>query len=146
MPRARFVTATLAAAVLFLAALIVGAQPERADAQQSNKTTARTKAGVRIDGKRMIACRGAAIPAGWILVDDLRDPSQCDGGNPAAVKLYNVWAVEQYVGRPAGSTLVVCASSPTPEGWSLVDVYRNKDLCGHPEELYALNVKRIRKN
>ena len=146
MPRARTIVTSIAAAVLAVAALSAGALPGHAGAQQANKTTAPTKAGVTIKGKRQIVCRGAAIPKGWILVDDLRDTAQCDGNIPAAVKLYNVWAVEQYEGRPSGTTLVVCASSPTPEGWSLVDVYRNKELCGHPDELGAINVKRIRKN
>lgn len=143
MPRPRFVTTTLSAAVLCCAALLAGVS---AEAQQATKTTAPTKAGVTIKGKRQIVCRGTAIPKGWILVDDLRDAAQCDGSNAAAIKLYNVWAMEQYAGRPSGTTLVVCASSPTPDGWSLVDVYRNKELCGHPDELFSVNVKRIRKN
>ena len=146
MPRARILTLTLSTVALAFAALAVGARPETAGAQQATKTTAQTKAGVTVKGKRQILCRGAKIPAGWILVDDLRDASQCDGNNTAAVKLYNVWAVEQYEGRPSGATLVVCASSPTPEGWSLQDVYRNKDLCGHPDDIFAMNVKRIRKS
>ena len=102
--------------------------------------------GIDPKGKRQIICRGAKIPAGWVLVDDLRDSGQCDGGNAAAVRQYNVWAVEQYEGRASGTVITVCAATATPEGWSMVDVYRNRELCGHPDELFGLNVKRIRKN
>ncbi|MBI2795195.1 MAG: hypothetical protein HYX65_00640 [Gemmatimonadetes bacterium] len=145
MSRARPVAATLALALLAPAAIAAGAGPARA--QQPTRTVAPGKPGTEAPkGKRQIVCRGAAIPKGWILVDDLRDYSQCDGNNPAAVKLYNVWAVEQYEGRSSGTVLTVCAAAPTPAGWTLVDVYRSKELCGHPDELFGLNVKRIRKN
>lgn len=108
--------------------------------------TGAARGGLDPKGKRQIICRGAKIPAGWALVDDLRDPTQCDGTNPAAVKLYNVWAIEQLEGRASGTVVEICSSTPTPAGWSLVDVYRDKDRCGHPEELFSANVKRIRKN
>ncbi|MBI3792777.1 MAG: hypothetical protein HY275_18115 [Gemmatimonadetes bacterium] len=108
--------------------------------------TATAKGGIDPKGKRQIICRGAKIPAGWVLVDDLRDTQQCDGTNPAAVKLYNVWSIEQVEGRASGSTIEICSSSPTPAGWTLVDVFRDKDRCGHPDELFSANVKRIRKS
>ena len=146
MPRARLVAATLSLSVVVLAALVAGAGPATVDAQQPTKTVARGKSGSGPTGKRQIVCRGAAIPKGWILVDDLRDSGQCDGHNRAAVRQYNVWAVEQYEGRSSGTVITVCAATPTPEGWSLVDVYRSRELCGHPDELFGLNVKRIRKN
>ena len=96
--------------------------------------------------QRQIICRGAPIPAGWILVDNLRDTSMCGGSNPDYVNAYNVWAIEKYAGAPPGSVIAVCAASPIPEGWSLVDVYRDKSVCGHPDDLFATNVKSIRKN
>lgn len=139
MPRRRLLVAVLAAALLPLAATVASAQ----DAPQ--RTTAATKPGVTIKGKRMIICRGAPIPAGWALVDDLRDQNSCGGENPAVVKLYNVWSVENIADRPSGSTANICAANPTPPGWTIVDVYRDKALCGHPEESFGLNVKKIRK-
>ena len=146
MSRVRRVAATLALCVFPLAAFVAGAGPATVDAQQPTKTVAKGKTGSGPTGKRQIVCRGAKIPDGWILVDDLRDSSQCDGGNPAAVRQFNVWALEQYAGRPSGTVITVCAATPTPLGWSLVDVYRSRELCGHPDELFGLNVKRIRKN
>ena len=140
MSRVRLAAVLCACSVMSLAA------PASAAAQQPTRTVARTKPGVVVQGQRQIVCRGAAIPKGWILVDDLRDSNQCDGKNPAAVKSYNVWAVEKYEGRPSGTVITVCAASPTPEGWTMVDVYRAKELCGHPDELFGLNVKRIRKS
>lgn len=96
--------------------------------------------------ERRLICRGAAIPAGWILVDDTRDMSMCVGDNPAAVvTAYNIWVIERYDTRPVGTTITVCASTPTPPGWVLVDVYRDKALCGHPDEPFQINAKRIRR-
>jgi hypothetical protein len=96
-------------------------------------------------GQRNIICRGGNIPAGWILVDDLRDPNSCGGSNPTVLNSYNVWAIEKYSDRPVGTVIEVCASAPTPPGWVLVDVYRNRDSCGHPAEPFTANVKRIRR-
>ena len=96
--------------------------------------------------QRQIICKGAQIPAGWILVDDLRETSMCGGSNPAVVNSYNVWAIEKFDGAPPGTTLFVCANAPIPVGWTMVDVYRDKSVCGHPEDLYAVNVKVIRRN
>jgi hypothetical protein len=139
MARRRLVVAVLAAALLPLAAAVASAQ----DASQ--KTTAATKPGAVVKGKRMIICRGAPIPPGWVLVDDLRDSKSCGGENPAVIKLYNVWSVENIADRPSGSTMNVCAANPTPAGWTVVDVYRDMEFCGHPEESFGLNVKKIRK-
>jgi uncharacterized protein YbdZ (MbtH family) len=95
--------------------------------------------------ERSVVCRGAVVPAGWVLVDDLRDRNSCDGQNPAAVNAYNVWAIEKFQDRPVGTEIEVCAASPTPAGWVIVDVYRDKDACGHPSELFIANVKKIRR-
>ncbi len=127
------------------AALVVPARATLAQ-QKPTTVTGTSKAGMDPKGKRQIICRGGKIPAGWALVDDLRDSNQCDGANPAAIKLYNVWAIEQIEGRASGSTIEVCTTAPTPAGWTLVDVYRDCERCGHPEELFGANVKRIRKN
>jgi hypothetical protein len=96
--------------------------------------------------QRQIICKGAQIPAGWILVDDLRETTMCGGSNAAVVNSYNVWAIEKFEGAPVGTTLFVCANNPIPVGWTMVDVYRDKSVCGHPEDLYAVNVKVIRRN
>jgi hypothetical protein len=136
---------TFALATLAVGALL--AAPVRAaEAQKTTTVTATPKAGMDPKGKRQIICRGAKIPAGWVLVDDLRDTEQCDGKNPAAVKIYNVWSIEQIEGKPSGTVIEICTTTPTPAGWALVDVFRDRDRCGHPEELFGANVKRIRKN
>lgn len=131
-----------------LAACAALAAPLRAAGAQKPGTTvtASSKNGIDPKGKRQIICRGAKIPAGWVLVDDLRDTNQCDGSNPASIKLYNVWSIEQIEGRASGSVVEICTTTATPAGWSLVDVFRDRDRCGHPEELFIANVKRIRKN
>ena len=136
-----FVLATLAAGLALVAPV------RAAEAQKAATTvTATPKSGMEPKGKRQIVCRGAKIPAGWVLVDDLRDSAQCDGTNPAAVKIYNVWSIEQIEGRASGSVIEICTTTPTPAGWSLVDIFRDRDRCGHPEEIFGANVKRIRKN
>lgn len=94
---------------------------------------------------RTIVCRGAAIPSGWILVNDMRDPGSCGGDVPATLNAYNVWSIEKYDGRPVGTVIDVCAAAQTPPGWVIVDVYRDRDLCGHPDGLFTANVKRIRR-
>lgn len=96
-------------------------------------------------GERKLICRGATVEAGWILVADAKDPKSCGGENPAVLNTYNVWAVERIEGRPAGTVIDVCAGVPMPKGWALVDVYRDKTTCGHPDDPWATNVKRIRK-
>lgn len=96
-------------------------------------------------GERQLICRGGSIPSGWILVDDVKDATTCRGDNPAILNTFNVWAIEKYEGRPVGTLMDVCATAPTPKGWVLVDVYRDKATCGHPQESWGANVKRIRK-
>lgn len=96
-------------------------------------------------GERTIVCRGATPPTGWIIVDDMRERSMCGGENASVLNSYNVWAIERYDNRLVGATLDVCASTPTPEGWVLVDLFRAKDMCGHPHEQFTVNVKRIRR-
>lgn len=96
-------------------------------------------------GERNIVCRGAPLPTGWIVVDDMRDKSMCGGENPSVLNAYNVWAIERIDNRPLGATVDMCASTPTPEGWVLVDLFRVKEMCGHPSQQFAVNVKRIRR-
>lgn len=96
--------------------------------------------------ERTIICRGAPIPTGWILVNDMRDPSSCGGENPATLNAYNVWSIERTEGRLSGTIIDACAGAQTPTGWTLVDVFRDRELCGHPEGPFVANVKRIRKN
>ena len=95
--------------------------------------------------ERDIICRGAAIPDGWILIDDVRSTEMCGGDNPAVVNLYNVWAIERYETKPVGATMQVCANTALPEGWVLEDVYRSKEHCGHPDDPFQPNVKKIRR-
>ena len=90
-------------------------------------------------------CRGAPIPAGWILVNDARDPSRCGGDNPAALSILNIWIIERIDTRKVNATMDVCAMAPTPDGWALVDVYRRNDRCGRPSDAFVVNVKRIRR-
>lgn len=121
--------------LLCAALLLAGAAPcSSAEAQQR-----------AVRGERRIVCRGATIPAGWILVDDLRDRSMCSGENPTILRMYNVWAIERIDNRPVGTVIQVCAATPTPTGWELVDVFRDPASCGHPTEPFAANVKRIRR-
>ena len=97
------------------------------------------------DDSRQYVCRGATPPAGYIVTDDIRDRQMCGGTNPTTLNSYNVWVVERYDRLPVNSTMDVCAASPTPPGWVLVDVYRRKDRCGHPDGMFEANVKRIRR-
>lgn len=132
-------------AAALLATLVV--VPElQAQGQSANPGVSQSQQAKRQNRQRQIICRGAVIPAGWILVDDLRDTTMCGGSNPAVVNSYNVWAIEKFDGAAAGTTITVCASAQTPAGWTLVDVYRDKTVCGHPDDLFATNVKVIRKN
>jgi hypothetical protein len=80
-----------------------------------------------------------------VLVDDLRDTTMCDGNNPAVVNAYNVWAIERVDSRPVGTTVQMCAANETPDGWTVIDLYRDRELCGHPNDLWAVNVKKIRR-
>jgi hypothetical protein len=98
----------------------------------------------RQDTTRTI-CRGAAIPTGWLLVNDARDPRSCGGDNPAALSAFNVWVIQRYDDRPVNTVLEVCAMAPTPDGWALVDIYRRNDRCGRAPDAFQVNVKRIRR-
>lgn len=97
------------------------------------------------DDSRQFICRGAPVPAGFIVTDDVRDRQMCGGSNPNTLNSYNVWVIERFDRLPVNSTLDVCAAAPIPPGWVLVDVYRRKDRCGHPDAVFDVNVKRIRR-
>ncbi|HVE78956.1 MAG TPA: hypothetical protein VNA89_08850 [Gemmatimonadaceae bacterium] len=99
----------------------------------------------RLRNERQLVCRGAIVPEGWILVDDTRDTSMCGGDNPSTVNRYNIWAIQRYNLLPVGTILNVCAVAQTPPGWVLIDIYRDRDACGHPDDPFAPNVKRIRR-
>lgn len=140
MPRS-----ALAAALL----LLVGT-PALAAAQgggRSQTVTARDEspASALPKGERKLICRGGSIDAGWILVDDVKDPKSCGGDNPAVLNTFNVWVLEKFEGRPVGTQMDVCALTPIPKGWVLVDIFRDKTTCGHPQDSWGANVKRIRR-
>lgn len=90
-------------------------------------------------------CRGAVVPTGWIVTDDGRDRQMCGGDNQATFNSYNVWVIERYDNRAVGSVMEICAAAPIPTGWVLVDIYRLKEKCGHPEDVFSVNMKRIRR-
>ena len=144
------ITRSLVAA---LGVLALAGNPLRAQQAESrtvpSTTTPRESSSTRRQPaprrERQIICRGAAIPSGWVLVDDLRDHTMCDGSNPAVVNAYNVWAIERYDSRPIGTVIQMCAAAETPDGWTVVDLYRDRELCGHPDDLWAVNVKKIRR-
>ncbi len=142
---ARFVS-RLAFPIACLAAV---ALPSPAAAQQQKSTVVSSRdaspATPVSKGERQLICRGGTIPTGWILVDDVKDPKSCGGENPAVLNTYNVWAIEKYESQPSGAMIDVCAATPTPKGWVLVDIYRDKTRCGHPQDNWGANVKRIRK-
>ena len=139
--RSLAIALTLCLAPLPLAAQ--GSNRPAAPSQASAERQAARRTPPRAE--RTTVCRGAPIPYGWILVDNMREPSLCDGQNPQSLNLYNVWAIERYDNRPVGTTIDVCASTPTPEGWAMIDVYRDKDTCGHPTDPFQPNMKRIRR-
>ena len=97
------------------------------------------------DDSRQYICRGATVPAGFIVTDDIRDRQMCGGNNPTTLNAYNVWVIERFDRMPVNTTMDVCAAMPTPPGWVLVDVFRRKDRCGHPDGMFDVNVKRIRR-
>ena len=145
---------TLLAFCSLLIALSAGAAIP-ASAQESRATPARQQriiaAGARLPGaanayaNRQLICRGGVIPDGWLLVDDVRDPNACGGPNPSVVRMYNVWVIERIDDRAIGTVIDICAATPVPDGWELVDIFRAKELCGHPDDVLAVNVKRIRR-
>ena len=139
---------------LALAAGLMAGGAASLEAQSPPATANRQRiiaAGARLPGaanayaNRQLICRGGSIPDGWVLVDDVRDPAQCEGSNPTALRLYNVWVIERYDDRMVGTVIDICAATPIPEGWVLVDIYRAKELCGHPDAALTVNVKRIRR-
>ena len=121
-----------------------------AGAASAQTTTPTTRGAIRAeppsgDDSRQYICRGATVPAGFIVTDDIRDRQMCGGDNPITLNAFNVWVIERYDRKPVNSTMDVCAAMPTPPGWVLVDVYRRKDRCGHPDGVFDVNVKRIRR-
>ena len=147
MRRIAFALACLAAAPAVAAAQDTTRRPSPASAAgaqtMDQRAAQRRTAAPR--GARTTICRGSAIPAGWVLVDDMREPTMCGGENASVLNAYNVWAIERFDNRAVGTTIDVCASAITPDGWQLVDVFRDKDACGHPNDAFVANVKRIRR-
>ncbi len=144
----RVVSGLALAAVLALgsaSSLTAQTPPTSTNRQRIIASGARLPGAANAYANRQLICRGGAIPEGWVLVDDVRDPSQCEGSNPSALRLYNVWVIERYDDRMVGTVIDICAATPIPDGWALVDVYRAKELCGHPDAALTVNVKRIRR-
>ncbi len=139
--------AALAGALAIGSASSLAAQPlpTTANRQRIIAAGARLPGAANAYANRQLICRGGSIPEGWVLVDDVRDPAQCEGSNPSALRLYNVWVIERYDDRMVGTIIDICAATPIPDGWALVDVYRAKELCGHPDAALTVNVKRIRR-
>jgi hypothetical protein len=134
--RTQFFLSALTA--LFLLAVPASAQGVQTRAPIRSTTTPGT-------GGQQHICRGATVPSGWIVTDDGRDRQMCSGDNPALFNAYNVWVIERYDNRAVGSVMDICAAAPVPTGWVLVDIYRLKEKCGHPEDVFAVNMKRIRR-
>ena len=139
--------AALAGALALGGANSLAAQPlpTTANRQRIIAAGSRLPGAANAYANRQLICRGGAIPPGWVLVDDVRDPDQCEGSNPTALRLYNVWVIERFDDRMVGTVIDICAATPIPDGWALVDVYRAKELCGHPDAPLTVNVKRIRR-
>ena len=142
LPGVALAVALVAGSASSLAAQPLPANPNR---QSVIAAGARLPGAANAYANRQLICRGGAIPPGWVLVDDVRDPGQCEGSNPSALRLYNVWVIERFDDRMVGTIIDICAATPIPEGWALVDVYRAKELCGHPDSALTVNVKRIRR-
>ena len=96
-------------------------------------------------GARQTICRGAAVPTGFAIVDYDRDRTRCGGDNPAALQAWNVVVIERFDNRSVDSTMEICAASPAPSGWVLLDVFRDNRRCGRPTDPFTANVKRIRR-
>jgi hypothetical protein len=143
----QFIMAALVAVTLPLTAHAQSraAQPTVAALESRVTATRPVRGASNAHDARQLICRGAPVPDGFILVDDIRDREQCGGSNPSALRLYNVWVIERYDDRPVGTTIDVCAATPVPEGWVLVDIFRSQELCGHPTDVLTVNVKRIRR-
>ena len=138
----RILTSIGATFALLVAATTASAQATPPSRQPAQPIRAEAPTG---DDSRQYVCRGATPPAGYIVTDDIRDRQMCGGSNPTTLNSYNVWVVERFDRLPVNATMDVCAASPTPPGWVLVDVYRRKDRCGHPDGMFEANVKRIRR-
>jgi hypothetical protein len=135
--------------VLLASAIVLALAPTRVIAAQAPSPTTSAKpqtSAPTTRRERQLVCRGAAVPAGWALVDDTRDTSMCAGDNPSVARFFNIWVIERIDRVPVGGTVEVCAGAPTPDGWTLVDVYRSKEVCGHPDDPFVANVKRIRRS
>lgn len=134
--------------ILLASAMVLALVPPRALVAQAPTPTTSAKpqtAAPTTRRERQLVCRGATVPAGWALVDDTRDPSMCAGDNPSVARFFNIWVIERIDRVPVGGTVEMCAGAPTPAGWDLVDIYRSKEVCGHPDDPFVANVKRIRR-
>jgi hypothetical protein len=125
-----------------IAGLFLTAAAASAQASTSPAIRAEPPSG---DDSRQYICRGASVPDGFVVTDDIRDRQMCGGDNPNTLNAYNVWVIERYDRKAVNSTMDVCAAMPTPPGWVVVDVFRRKDRCGHPDGMFDVNVKRIRR-
>jgi hypothetical protein len=126
-----------------ITALFFIAAPASAQAVQTRTPIRSTTTGGAAGQQHV--CRGATVPTGLIVTDDGRDRQMCGGDNQATFNAYNVWVIERFDNRAVGSVMEVCAAAPTPSGWVLVDIFRLKEKCGHPEDVFAVNMKRIRR-
>jgi hypothetical protein len=78
------------------------------------------KAPAQISTRQEI-CPAAPIPAGWIKVDARPDASACPAGE--------VWVLETFTNKAAGSAMVVCADQPTPPGWQTMGIGTSTGQC-----------------
>ncbi|HKG93919.1 MAG TPA: hypothetical protein VKA84_18565 [Gemmatimonadaceae bacterium] len=96
-------------------------------------------------GTRQTVCRGATVPAGFVIVDYDRDRTRCGGDNIAALQAWNIVVIERYDNRSVDSTMEICAATPAPAGWVLIDIFRDNRRCGRPTDPFNANVKRVRR-
>jgi hypothetical protein len=73
-------------------------------------------------------CRNDARRSGWVIVRYTIEGDGCptpgDGENP-----YNGAIIERHQGRPAGTTLLICADQGVPRGWARDTRIGNPDAC-----------------
>jgi hypothetical protein len=93
------------------------------------------KAPAQVAG-RLVLCPGDPIPPGWIKVDARPDASACPAGE--------VWVIEPFNNKAAGSAMVVCSDQPTPEGWETLGIATSTGQCGGAGAR-AGNIKSIRR-
>ena len=113
------------------------------------KTTSNQSSPASIDGLRVAQAAGARqqvcsagpTPWGWIIVDDLWDPTRC--GNPTS-ESYNIHIIERFDNKPEGAIMRVCGYSSTPPGWAEIEYAWDPGSCGHPSS-NTNNVKSIKK-